>query len=169
MIDNESVVETVNQNNEVNEYQEYIDTINDLKQNSVSKDKYDQLLNEKKQLIEALKAGNQITEVVEEKPVDINELRYELYGKPEQSMSNLEYITKTLQLRNAIIEAGGEDPFMPNGSGYTYDKTDAEKAAYVAQVFQECVDYAEGDDQLFTQELMRRTKDDPIRPGRKVK
>lgn len=165
MIENENVVET----EQTNEYQEYIDTIADLKANSVSKEKYDQLMAEKKQLIEALKSGQQITEVVEEKPVDINQLRNELYGKPEQSMSNLEYVTKTLQLRNAIIEAGGDDPFMPNGSGYTYDKTDAEKAAYVAQVFQECVDYADGDDQLFTQELMRRTKDDPIRPGRKVK
>ena len=165
MIENENVVET----EQTNEYQEYIDTIADLKANSVSKEKYDQLIAEKKQLIEALKSGQQITEVVEEKPVDINQLRNELYGKPEQSMSNLEYVTKTLQLRNAIIEAGGDDPFMPNGSGYTYDKTDAEKAAYVAQVFQECVDYADGDDQLFTQELMRRTKDDPIRPGRKVK
>ena len=165
MIENENVVET----EQTNEYQEYIDTIADLKANSVSKDKYDQLMAEKKQLIEALKSGQQITEVVEEKPVNIDELRNELYGKPEQSMSNLEYVTKTLQLRNAIIEAGGDDPFMPNGSGYTYDKADAEKAAYVAQVFQECVDYADGDDQLFTQELMRRTKDDPIRPGRKVK
>ena len=165
MIENENVVET----EQTNEYQEYIDTIADLKANSVSKEKYDQLMAEKKQLIEALKSGQQITEVVEDKPVDINQLRNELYGKPEQSMSNLEYVTKTLQLRNAIIEAGGDDPFMPNGSGYTYDKTDAEKAAYVAQVFQECVDYADGDDQLFTQELMRRTKDDPIRPGRKVK
>lgn len=164
MIENENVVENEQQ---TNEYQEYIDTIADLKANSVSKDKYDQLMAEKKQLIEALKSGQQITEVVEEKPVNIDELRNELYGKPEQSMSNLEYVTKTLQLRNAIIEAGGDDPFMPNGSGYTYDKADAEKAAYVAQVFQECVDYADGDDQLFTQELMRRTKDDPIRPGRK--
>lgn len=163
MIENENVVET----EQTNEYQEYIDTIADLKANSVSKDKYDQLMAEKKQLIEALKSGQQITEVVEEKPVNIDELRNELYGKPEQSMSNLEYVTKTLQLRNAIMEAGGDDPFMPNGSGYTYDKADAEKAAYVAQVFQECIDYADGDDQLFTQELMRRTKDDPIRPGRK--
>ena len=166
MIENENVVE----NETKQEPQEENDLLNaylELKQNSVTKEKYDQLMTEKKQLIEALKSGQQITEVVEEKPVNIDELRNELYGKPEQSMSNLEYVTKTLQLRNAIIEAGGDDPFMPNGSGYTYDKADAEKAAYVAQVFQECVDYADGDDQLFTQELMRRTKDDPIRPGRK--
>ena len=30
----------------------------------------------------------------------------------------------------------------------------------IAEQMQECVDYANGDDQLFTQELMRRTKDD---------
>ena len=38
------------------------------------------------------------------------------------------------------------------------------KANYSASVYQECIDYAQGNSQLFTQELQRRTKDDtPLR------
>lgn len=145
-----------------NAYQEYIDTINELKANSVSKEKYDQLVEEKKGLIEALKNGQQIQMVNEEPEVNIDELRQELYGDPDKPMTNLEYVTKTLKLRQAILDKGEMDPFLPNGSEYKYDQSDADKAEYVAKVMQECVDYADGDDQLFTNELMRRTKDDSL-------
>ena len=144
----------------VNPYQEYIDTINDLKANSVPKQKYEQLEQEKKGLIQALKNGSQINVVEPKEEVNIDELRKDLYGNPEKQMSNLEYISKTLKLRNALIEKGEPDPFMPNGHEYVYDQRDQDKANYVAQVYQECIDYAQGNDQLFTQELMRRTKDD---------
>lgn len=150
-----------------NAYQEYIDTINELKANSVSKEKYDQLVEEKKGLIEALKSGQQIQMVNEEQPVDIEQLRKDLYGDPDKPISNLEYVEKTLKLRQALIDKGEPDPFLPNGAEYVYDKADADKAAYVAQVFQECIDYADGDEQLFTNELMRRTKDDsPLQKNR---
>ena len=144
--------------NETNEYQTYIDTINDLKANSVSKEKYDQLKNENKSLIDALKNGQQI-QVEEEVKVDIDELRKELFNT-DKPLTNLEYVSKSLQLRNAILERDGVDIFMPNGKNYKYDSDDQDKADYVAQMFQECIDYANGDSQLFTQELMRRTKDD---------
>lgn len=152
-------LEQTNENvNETNEYQTYIDTINDLKANSVSKDKYDQLKQENKSLIDALKNGQQI-QVEEEVKVDIDELRKELFNT-DKPLTNLEYVSKSLQLRNAILERDGVDIFMPNGKNYKYDSDDQDKADYVAQMFQECIDYANGDSQLFTQELMRRTKDD---------
>lgn len=155
--------ENVNENE--NEYQDYIDTINDLKQNTVSKEKYNQLLEEKKGLIDALKNGNQYN-VQEEEPVDIDKLRTELF-QSDIPLSNLQYVEKSLQLRNAILERDGVDIFMPNGHKYQYDQTDQDKANYVAQMFQECIDYADGDSQLFTQELMRRTKDDsPLQKSR---
>lgn len=155
----EEKLEQTNVNeNETNEYQTYIDTINDLKANSVSKDKYDQLKQENKSLIDALKNGQQI-QVEEEVKVDIDELRKELFNT-DKPLTNLEYVSKSLQLRNAILERDGVDIFMPNGKNYKYDSDDQDKADYVAQMFQECIDYANGDSQLFTQELMRRTKDD---------
>ena len=161
----EQLNNTINETNETTEqkengFQDYIDMYNELKANSVSKEKYEQLEKEKKGLIEALKNGSQVNVVEPKEEVNIDELRKDLYGNPEKQMSNLEYIEKTLKLRNALIERGEPDPFMPNGHEYQFDQRDQDKANYVAQVYQECIDYAQGNDQLFTQELMRRTKDD---------
>ena len=157
-MEEKEVLTNENGNEQTNEYQDYIDTINDLKQNTVSKEKYNQLLEEKKGLIDALKNGNQYN-VPEEEKVDIEQLRKDLFQN-NKPLTNLEYVSKSLQLRNAILEQEGVDIFMPNGHKYQYDPDDQEKANYVAQMFQECIDYADGDSQLFTQELMRRTKDD---------
>lgn len=152
-----------------NEYQEYIETINELKKNSVSKEKYDQLVTEKKGLIEALKNGGQVKIEEEKEKVDIDQLRKDLYGNPNKQMSDIEYIDKTLQLRDALIERGERDPFLPNGADYNYSKEDQEKADYIASVYRECLEYAQGDNQAFMNELMRRTKDDSPIMGRKFK
>ena len=141
-------------------YQDYIDALNEYKANSVPREKYEQLEAEKKSLIQALKSGSQVNIVEPKEEVNIDELRKDLYGNPGKEMTNLEYISKTLKLRNALIEKGEPDPFMPNGHEYQFDQRDQDKANYVAQVYQECIDYAQGNDQLFTQELMSRTKDD---------
>lgn len=151
------------------EFQEYIDTINELKANSVSKEKYEKLEQEKKGLIEALKNGGQVNIEEEKEKVDIEQLRKELYGNPNKQISDIDYITKTLQLREALIEKGERDPFLPNGSDYNYSEKDQEKADYIASVYQECLDYAQGDNQAFINELMRRTKDDSPIMSRKFK
>ena len=161
----ENQLNNVNETNEneatqQNGYQQYIDTIQEMKRTSVPREVYEQLEQEKKSLVEALKNGGQIDVVEPKEEVNIDELRRDLYGNPDKEMTNLEYVSKTLKLRNALIERGEPDPFMPNGHEYVFDQRDQDKANYVAQVYQECIDYAQGNDQLFTQELMRRTKDD---------
>lgn len=162
--------EIINENEieEPKQYEEYIETIAELKKNSVSKEKYEELEREKKGLIEALKSGQQITIQAEaEKEESIEELRKELYGDPDKPMKNIDYIEKTLKLRKKIMDDGYPDPFLPNGSDYEISKDDIETAEMIAQIYQECLDYADGDDQLFTNELMRRTKDDsPIKKAK---
>lgn len=148
------------ENGEGSSNQVYIDALNELKANSVSKDKYDQLIKERDGLVEALKTGQQITVVNEEQEVDIDSLRHELYGDPDKSWRPTEYIEKTLKLREAVMENGGRDPFLPNGLDYQESIDDKKVAEMTAQIYQECLDYAQGDDQLFINELMRRTKDD---------
>lgn len=138
---------------------EYISAINEIKANSVPRDKYEQLEREKKELIQALKNNEQISLVDTSEKKSVDELRADLFN-PSHDLNNLEYVEKTLALRDALIERGERDPFLPNGSQYREDPNDIAKAEYVAQVFRECVDYANGDSQLFTQELMRRTNDD---------
>lgn len=150
-----------------NDYQEYIDTINDLKANTVPKAKYDQAMEEKKQLIEALKTGGQVNVQGEEEKIDVDQIRQDMFGTNKKDMTNLEYITNALKLRKALLERGERDPFLPNDADYVETQDDIDKANYYAEVYQECIDYANGNAQLFTQELQRRTKDDSLINGRK--
>lgn len=156
---NENVVETNEAQGNDSEY--LINTIKELKANTVSKEKYDRLVAENKGLADALKTGQQVTLVEPEQEVDIDELRSELYGgSRSKTMPNIEYVEKTLQLRNALIERGEPDPFMPNGHDYQYDQRDQETANMIADTLQQCLDRAQGDNNVFTAELMRNMKDD---------
>lgn len=138
---------------------DYIAAINELKQNSVDRSKYDQLRAENKKLLDSIVNGTPVEVKVEDKK-SVEELR-EAYLKEDQS--NLEYITNTLKLREAIIAEGKPDPFLPIGNQIMPTDEDVATANKVAQVLQECVDYAEGDSAVFTNELQRRMVDVKIR------
>ena len=135
---------------------DYITAIKDLKANSVSKSEYEKLQEENKQLINALANGETITTTVEVEKPSLAELRANLM-KEEQT--NLEFIKNALALRTAVIEQEGYDPFVPRGSQYAPTAEDEVIAQKVADIYQECVDYANGDSQLFTNELQRRMID----------
>ena len=139
---------------------DYIDQIKKLKENSVSRDDYDKLKADNKKLIDALASGTQI-DVVEPKvsAVDkINELRKKLFGKGN-NLDNLEYCKTAVELRDALIENGDRDPFLPFGHEVVATDSDYESANRVANVMRECIDYADGDPDIFTNELQRRTVD----------
>lgn len=77
--------------------------------------------------------------------------------------SNLKTVELALELRKNLMAEGKEDPFLPVGKNITPTDEDRRSAEKVAEIFQECVDYAQGDSQVFTNELMRRTNDVRIR------
>lgn len=137
---------------------QYIEAIEQLKANSVSKDKYAKLEAENKKLLDSLINGSQIDLPSQDKEVDIPALRKELFN-PHGNLSNLEYIEKSLELREALLEKGEVDPFLPIGKNISPTADDYAQAEKVATIFKECVEYADGDSQIFTQELMRRTND----------
>ena len=140
---------------------DYIDQIKKLKENSVSKDDYNKLKADNKKLIDALANGTQMDGVVEPKvsAVDkINELRTKLFSKGS-SLDNLEYCKTAVELRDALIEKGERDPFLPFGHNVVATDSDHETAERVANVMKECIDYADGDPDIFTNELQRRTVD----------
>ena len=140
---------------------DYIAAIKDLKANSVSKSEYEKLQEENKQLINALANGETITTTVEVEKPSLAELRANLM---KEDQTNLEFIKNALALRTAVIEQEGYDPFVPRGSQYAPTAEDEVTAQKVADIYQECVDYADGDSQLFTNELQRRMIDmSPIR------
>ena len=94
-----------------------------------------------------------------EQKVDIDKLREELFSSDDQDITNLDYITKVLQLRKAIMDKGSRDPFLPSGQNILPTDDDIETAERVAEVYQHCVDVADGNPDIFTQELQRVTVD----------
>lgn len=145
---------------------EYIEAIKQLKENSVSKEAYQKLKDENKQLLDSLINGNQV-EMQQMKPeiTDeyVNGLRKKLF-KADDGLSNLEYAKAAIELRDALLEKGEKDPFLPWGHNISPTDEDYVKADRVGQVLKECIDYADGDSELFTNELMRRTNDSmPLR------
>lgn len=140
--------------------EDYLEAIKNLKQNTVDKAKYEQSEAERKRLLNMVVNGQTVDVPEEPKHREINVIRNEFFNKEH---NNLDYIKLSLELRNALIAEGQPDPFLPYGRQISPTREDEEIAEKVAQVYQECVDFAEGDSELFTNELMRRTKDVKIR------
>lgn len=140
---------------------DYIAQIKNLKENSVSKDDYNKLKADNKKLIDALANGTQLEGKVEPKVSaveNINNLRKKLFSEGS-NLSNLEYCKTAVELRDALIEKGERDPFLPFGHDVVATDSDYESANRVATVMKECIDYADGDSDIFTNELQRRTVD----------
>ena len=145
--------ETTSDNNQM-----YLDEIQNLKANSVSKDEYAKLQEDNKRLLKSLVNGTAVADGQgSPEKVDLNALRKDLFMN--ENLSNLEYWQNALKLRQELIDSGRPDPFLPQGVNINPTSEDREAANRVADVMQECIDYADGDSQLFTAELMRRTND----------
>ena len=139
---------------------DYIAQIKNLKENSVSKDDYNKLKADNKKLIDALANGTQVDAVGSKVSAveNINELRKKLFSKGS-NLNNLEYCKTAVELRDALIENGERDPFLPFGHNVVATDSDHETAERVANVMRECIEYADGDSDIFTNELQRRTVD----------
>lgn len=136
----------------------YLEQIKNLKATTVSKEEYDKILNENRNLLQTIVEGNsqQSTSVDNKPQVNLNDLRKDLF---QGHNNNIEYVTKALALRQGIIDQGGIDPFLPIGHNIVPSEEDIASANRVAKVFSECVEYAQGDNESFTNELQRRTID----------
>ena len=151
MTDEEKKVET----GEAVDNTDYIAAIKELKEKSVDRSKYDALKAENKKLLNSIVNGQEVdVQASRTTHRDPQEIRNELFGKEH---SNLEYAKLMLELRSSLIEKGERDPFLPYGEQIAPTAEDVEKAEKAAQIYQECIDYADGDSRLFTQELQRRT------------
>ena len=133
---------------------DYIEAIKNLKQNTVDRSKYDELKAENKKLLDSIVNGQTVDAEQQPQYRDVNVIRDELFNHEH---NNLEYMKLSLELRNTLIAKGERDPFLPYGSQIAPTPEDVEKAEKAAQIYQECIDYADGDSKLFTQELQRRT------------
>lgn len=137
---------------------DYIEALNELKSSTVSKEQYNKLKAENKKLIDTLVSGGSIENPEQKPKADIDGLRKKLFDKDAQ-LSNLEFIETSLELRDALLDAGEPDPFLPIGSRISPTPEEAQQAENVAEVYRECIEYAQGNSEVFTNELMRRTTD----------
>lgn len=132
----------------------YIEAIKEMKANSVDKAAYDKLKEENKQLLDALINGGQVTQETTKEPVNIDSLRKKLFSG-EAELSNLDYMKTALELREALLDQGSPDPFLPYGQNIVPTDEDIETADRVADAIKSCIDYADGDSEIFTNELQR--------------
>ena len=137
----------------------YLEAIKNLKENTVSKEEYDRVVTENKTLLEGIVNGGALPtdQNVEKTGRSINDIRKELFA--DDGKSNLRYAELSLELREAIMDAGGEDPFLPVGEGVVIQQSDRESAQRVADGLKECIERADGDSAIFTNELQRITRD----------
>lgn len=143
---------------------DYIEQIRNLRENTVSREEYERLRADNKKLIGALARGEHIESRNDQKQ-DLSDLRKKVIDADNQS--NLEYVQNVLKLREAVIESGERDPFLPYGKKIVPTAMDVEAANRVASVLEECVERADGDSALFTSELQRRMNDSAIPRRRK--
>lgn len=136
---------------------DYVAALNAMKQNSVSKSQYDKLKQENKRLLDSIVNGTAESEILaSEANVTVDELRKKTF---DSNASNLDFWKNALKLRERLIEEGKPDPFVPMGKSVSANQIDYDGAERLAAGIQSCIDYANGDSQLFTNELQRITKD----------
>ena len=145
---------------------DYLAVISELKANSVDRDKYNKLKDENKRLLDTLVSGGQLEQEKATPKESAADLRKALYGSGCDGLSNLDYWDKTLKLRDMIMEAGNPDPFLPAGKNVVATDTDRAAAQKVADTVKHCIEVADGDSLVFTNELQRLTADVNLMRGR---
>lgn len=136
---------------------EYINQIKDLKEKTVSREEYDRIKNDNKELAKALinGTGANIPGITkpENKP-DLDDLRKKLFTK--KSKNDLEYFTNLLALRDGVMADGQPDPFLPINREFRATAQDEADAERIATQIKEAIEYADGDPAVFSNDLRRR-------------
>lgn len=134
---------------------DYIAAIKAIKESSVPREEFDKLKKQNKQLLDAYVNGDPINVDAAKKQINVDEIRKRLFTE-SSNRSNLDYVKDALTLRQALIERGQLDPFVPRGKQIKTTREDYECADRVARVLQECVDDAKDDPEAFTNLLRSR-------------
>lgn len=136
---------------------EYISQINNLKENTVSREEYERIRNDNRELAKALinGTGANIPGITKpEKKPDLDDLRKKLFTK--KSKNDLEYFTNLLALRDGVMADGQPDPFLPINREFRATAQDEADAERIATQIKEAIEYADGDPAVFSNDLRRR-------------
>ena len=146
----------------------YLEEIKKLKEKNAEKDKaLDKALAENQKLLTEYLDGDIPPAGEKDKPAEptIEELRDSLYVKKD-CKNNLEYVKKTLKLREKVMEQGEIDPFVPIGKDMTPEQRHFDDAERIAKHLQECVDNCEDDPEQFNRLLDKKIINGLPQPGR---
>lgn len=147
-----------------NTNQMYLDEIKKLKETSVSKEDYERLMEENRNLLKTIVEGSPAPtgDTADKEKPDVAKLRENLFNN--ENLTNLDFAKNALELRKAIMDEGGTDPFLPVGKDIIVEDSDIASANRVAEALQSCIEYADGNPEIFTTELQRIMVDSaPIR------
>ena len=151
---------------DTNQYQEYIDQINELKSNSVSRAEYDKIREENRTLLSNIvngTGGSRVEETPAAPAESLNDLRNRVFTN---SKSDIEYVAGILEIRDRVMAEGGADPFVNDNDRYAATDDDKANAQKLAEGLRHCLDVADGNNDVFFQELTRITRDTPITPNK---
>ena len=161
----EEEVKTTNVSTDSISQSEMVDaTLDAVKQRDDALSKLRDALEANKKLQnEIINGGYESSTEEEEQPVDIQALRNDLFTK---DLSNLDYCTKALQLRRALIEKGENDPFLPIGEKIQPTDEDIKCAEKVADGLQRMIDESNGSPDAFNALYQSRVVD-PVLPRKR--
>jgi hypothetical protein len=140
------------------------DIITEMRQNTVPKDKYNKVMEENQKLMRALANGETVQVEAPQKPTAL-ELHKEWAN--QEGKSSIQIAKDTLALREAMIDEGLRDPFLPNGKDFVPEAQDLKDAEDVAALLQWAIDGAEGNSGVFNSLLASKIIDSP-RPKAKT-
>ena len=142
---------------------QYISAINEMRNNSVSRDKYNKLKEDNRQLLDALINGGQIEVPTAEEKKSAQELVnefHELAGRKKGKPMDVEFSEKLLEVRDAFLEETGEDLFLPSNP----TDVDYKNAQDVEAFFRTCLEAADGNNDVFEREMSRHLVEYPSLP-----
>lgn len=153
--------------NKQQEQQTYLDDILADRQNlqeqlNAAQEQIKRMAEDNKTITRNLLEGN----IVNEEPKDKRTIS-EIIKDTRNSKNDVEYIKNALAFRKKCIEEGYADPFTGHGPKYEADDREQEKADRFADIMQEIVDYADGNNDVFINEVNRRTIEGPIHFNRR--
>ena len=143
--------------NNPNGTEDYVEALKKLRDTTVPKTEYEKLKGENKRLLDTLVSGGSIDP--EAAPGDkrtTEEIREQLF---ERETTNLQYWQNALALRERVMDEGGRDPFLPYAHDYVPTEEDIAASERVVEAVTMCIERADGDPDIFTNELQRITVD----------
>lgn len=122
--------------------------IQDLKDNTVSKEEYAKLQAKYKQVVKDVINGVGTKEEADD-TVNLEEIRKNLFTDKVEDLSNRDFWKNVLYLRHERLEKEGVDIFLPKGSKTRYTREDYESAQKVDEIISQMLEDSEENPQLF--------------------